>query len=77
MVVPTVRTSRPSEAKTIPVQVSTGSTVAARATVVINAHGLPYLNPKLPVATRVDDLLRRMTLAEKVGQMTQAERGAA
>ncbi|MEO5874846.1 MAG: glycoside hydrolase family 3 protein [Streptosporangiaceae bacterium] len=36
----------------------------------------PYLNPRLPVAQRVGDLLGRMTLAEKVGQMTQAERGA-
>ena len=36
----------------------------------------PYKNPKLPVAARVKDLLGRMTLAEKVGQMTQAERGS-
>jgi beta-glucosidase len=36
----------------------------------------PYLNPHLPVSARVKDLLGRMTLAEKVGQMTQAERGA-
>ncbi|WP_233618027.1 glycoside hydrolase family 3 protein [Actinomadura sp. WAC 06369] len=36
----------------------------------------PYLNPRLPVEKRVDDLLGRMTLAEKAGQMTQAERGA-
>jgi beta-glucosidase len=36
----------------------------------------PYLDPKQPVAKRVADLLGRMTLAEKVGQMTQAERGA-
>ena len=35
---------------------------------------VPYENPKLPVATRVKDLLGRMTVAEKVGQMTQAER---
>lgn len=33
-----------------------------------------YLNPRLPVQQRVRDLLRRMTLAEKVGKMTQAER---
>ncbi len=33
-----------------------------------------YLNPRLPVQQRVRDLLGRMTLAEKVGQMTQAER---
>ncbi|MFF0523053.1 glycoside hydrolase family 3 protein [Actinomadura nitritigenes] len=36
----------------------------------------PYLNPRLPVAQRVSDLLGRMTLEEKIGQMTQAERGA-
>ncbi|GAA2019450.1 glycoside hydrolase family 3 protein [Nocardioides kribbensis] len=35
---------------------------------------LPYLDPSLPVAERVADLLGRMTLAEKIGQMTQAER---
>lgn len=37
---------------------------------------LPYLNAKLSVNQRVDDLLGRMTLAEKIGQMTQAERGS-
>ncbi len=37
---------------------------------------LPYQDPTLPVPQRVADLLGRMTLAEKVGQMTQAERGA-
>lgn len=36
----------------------------------------PYRNPALPVKDRVTDLLKRMTLAEKVGQMTQAERGS-
>src|SRR6266540_5217525 len=36
----------------------------------------PYLDPARPVALRVKDLLGRMTLEEKVGQMTQAERGA-
>jgi beta-glucosidase len=34
----------------------------------------PYQDPSLPVSQRVDDLLSRMTLAEKVGQMTQTER---
>src|SRR5690348_3486991 len=29
----------------------------------------PYLDPAVPVAQRVDDLLARMTLEEKVGQM--------
>jgi beta-glucosidase len=38
------------------------------------AEQLPYENPRLPVPERVDDLLSRMTLEEKVGQMTQTER---
>jgi beta-glucosidase len=38
------------------------------------AATLPYEDASLPVAQRVDDLLSRMTLAEKIGQMTQAER---
>src|SRR3954449_7670721 len=38
------------------------------------ADGLPYEDPSLPVSQRVSDLLSRMTLAEKVGQMTQTER---
>jgi beta-glucosidase len=36
----------------------------------------PYKDPSLPVATRVNDLLSRMSLDEKLGQMTQAERNA-
>jgi beta-glucosidase len=34
----------------------------------------PYEDPSLPVAKRVNDLLSRMSLEEKVGQMTQTER---
>jgi beta-glucosidase len=40
------------------------------------AFAQTYLDPAAPVADRVADLLSRMTLAEKVGQMTQADRGA-
>ena len=36
----------------------------------------PYKDPSLPVATRVEDLLGRMTLDDKLGQMTQAERAS-
>ncbi len=36
-----------------------------------------YLDAKAPIERRVKDLLGRMTLEEKVGQMTQAERQAA
>ncbi|MBO2459504.1 glycoside hydrolase family 3 protein [Actinomadura violacea] len=38
------------------------------------AETVPYLDPALPVAARVDDLLSRMSLDDKLGQMTQAER---
>ncbi len=37
--------------------------------------GPVYQDPGRPIKQRVADLLGRMTLAEKVGQMTQAERG--
>ncbi len=37
---------------------------------------LPYRDSDQPVGRRVADLLGRMTLEEKIGQMTQAERGA-
>lgn len=33
------------------------------------AQVLPYLNPQLPIETRVNDLLKRMTLEEKAMQM--------
>jgi beta-glucosidase len=35
--------------------------------------GLPYRDPALPVEQRLDDLLGRMTLPEKVGQMLQLD----
>jgi beta-glucosidase len=34
-----------------------------------------YLNPKAEPEKRAEDLLKRMTLEEKIGQMTQVERG--
>ncbi|CAH0346739.1 glycoside hydrolase family 3 N-terminal domain-containing protein [Bacillus sp. CECT 9360] len=37
---------------------------------------LPYKNHRLSVEKRVDDLLSRMTLEEKIGQMVQPERNA-
>uniref|UniRef100_A0A0D9VZ15 Beta-glucosidase n=1 Tax=Leersia perrieri TaxID=77586 RepID=A0A0D9VZ15_9ORYZ len=39
-----------------------------------SAQYVKYKDPKQPVAVRVKDLLSRMTLAEKIGQMTQIER---
>ncbi len=38
---------------------------------------LPFQDASLPVEARVKDLLGRMTLEEKAGQMIQAERGSA
>ncbi|WP_234318373.1 glycoside hydrolase family 3 N-terminal domain-containing protein [Streptomyces sp. NRRL S-244] len=65
-------------AETVPVKLTvTGARPPAEdPLVVIDAHGLPYLDPKLPVHKRVADLLARMTPEEKAGQMTQAERNA-
>lgn len=37
---------------------------------------LPYQNPDLPIAERVADLLGRMTLEEKIGQMTLIEKNS-
>ena len=36
-----------------------------------------YKDPAAPVEARVKDLLSRMTLLEKIGQMTQIERSVA
>ncbi|MGW2777498.1 glycoside hydrolase family 3 protein [Streptomyces olivaceoviridis] len=76
--VPTRRDRAAEPAETVPLKLTvTGAKAPAETPqVVIDAHGLPYLNAKLPVKKRVADLLSRMSLAEKAGQMTQAERGA-
>ncbi len=39
-----------------------------------NTVTVTYTDPAQPVETRVEDLLKRMTLAEKIGQMTQVEK---
>ncbi|MET8330395.1 glycoside hydrolase family 3 N-terminal domain-containing protein [Streptomyces sp. NPDC005181] len=65
-------------AETIPLELTVTGAKPPRENpqVVIDAHGLPYLDPKLPEKKRVADLLSRMSPAEKAGQMTQAERNA-
>ncbi|WP_019872320.1 carbohydrate binding domain-containing protein [Salinispora oceanensis] len=65
-------------AETIPLTLS-GNGIAVPENppnIVLNAHDLPYLDASRPVAERVADLLGRMSVEEKVGQMTQAERNA-
>ncbi|MFJ8008053.1 glycoside hydrolase family 3 protein [Streptomyces fagopyri] len=76
--VSTLKDRSAEAAETIPLKLTvTGAKAPAETPqVVIDAHGLPYLDPKLPVKKRVADLLSRMSLEEKAGQMTQAERGA-
>ncbi|HYU05461.1 MAG TPA: glycoside hydrolase family 3 protein [Jatrophihabitantaceae bacterium] len=49
---------------------------AAQSAITAPVAALPYRDPGLPVEQRMADLLGRMTLEEKIGQMTQAERGA-
>ncbi|XP_039063279.1 beta-glucosidase BoGH3B-like [Hibiscus syriacus] len=44
---------------------------------VAGAEYVRYKDPKQPVAARVKDLMSRMTLAEKIGQMTQIDRSVA
>lgn len=70
------RSAEPAE--TIPLALTVTGAKAPTETpqVVVDAHGLPYLNSRLPVRKRVADLVSRMSLQEKAGQMTQAERGA-
>jgi hypothetical protein len=38
------------------------------------AEYMKYKDPKVPIKARIEDLLGRMTLAEKIGQMSQIER---
>ena len=42
----------------------------------LSAQPFPYQNPALPVDQRVSDLIGRMTLDEKIGQMMQVDLGS-
>ncbi|WP_372728255.1 glycoside hydrolase family 3 protein [Nocardioides sp.] len=62
-------------AQTSVAQTSAAQTSAAPSSPASAVTGTPaYRDASLPTARRVADLLERMTLEEKVGQMTQAER---
>lgn len=41
---------------------------------VSEAEYMKYKDPKQPLGSRIKDLMSRMTLEEKIGQMTQIER---
>ncbi|WP_217234715.1 glycoside hydrolase family 3 N-terminal domain-containing protein [Streptomyces sp. AC555_RSS877] len=74
----TLKDKQAESAETIPLKLTVNGAKPPSETpqIVIDAHGLPYLDARLPVKKRVADLLSRMSLEEKAGQMTQAERGA-
>ncbi|MFI6947746.1 glycoside hydrolase family 3 N-terminal domain-containing protein [Streptomyces sp. NPDC050422] len=78
VLVTTKKIAGAASAKTVPLELTVTGAKPPKENpqVVIDAHGLPYQNPKLPVKKRVADLLARMSPAEKAGQMTQAERNA-
>ncbi|PWA56931.1 Glycoside hydrolase family 3 [Artemisia annua] len=38
------------------------------------SNGMRYKDPKQPVEVRITDLINRMSLEEKIGQMTQIDR---
>lgn len=44
---------------------------------VVGAEYVKYKDPKQPVAVRIKDLMSKMTLAEKIGQMVQIDRTVA
>ncbi|MFF9014576.1 glycoside hydrolase family 3 N-terminal domain-containing protein [Streptomyces sp. NPDC014870] len=72
--VPTSRDRVAEAAETIPLRLTVQGARGPEAPprVVVDAHGLPFLDATRPVRERAADLLGRMTLAEKAGQMTQA-----
>ncbi|MFJ8538389.1 glycoside hydrolase family 3 protein [Streptomyces sp. NPDC093591] len=76
--VPTLQDRSAEPAETIPLKLTVTGAKPPTETpqIVVDAHGLPYLDSRLPVRKRVADLLARLSLDEKAGQMTQAERGA-
>lgn len=67
----TVSTIRRSTAAAVTVLLCAGVVTLGPDTA--SAAGTVYKDPSQPVAVRVGDLLRRMTLDEKIGQLVQAE----
>ena len=68
------RLRRPITAGLLAIVLTTALSASAAARTAASASSQPsYLNATLPVAARVSDLLGRMTLPEKIGQMVQIE----
>lgn len=55
----------------------TGFLLLCSLVLVSEATYMKYQDPKQPIGVRIKDLMKRMTLAEKIGQMTQIERTVA
>jgi beta-glucosidase len=72
--VPPPTPAEPSDVPPATVAVTLESTVAPPAT--IDATLMPTLGPGATTEERVEALLVQMTLAEKIGQMTQVEKGS-
>jgi beta-glucosidase len=71
---PLLRTKRSLRATVFAALLLSGTALAPAA----SASATPlYKNPHAPVSSRVKDLMARMTLDDKIGQMTEAERQAA
>ena len=57
-------------------EVSTPEETAEPTSVIVDFGPVIYTDPSQPVDARVEDLLKRMTLDEKIGQMTQVEKNS-
>ncbi|KAJ9540471.1 hypothetical protein OSB04_026977 [Centaurea solstitialis] len=44
---------------------------------IVASHAMKYKDPNQPINVRIRDLMKRMTLEEKIGQMTQIDRSVA
>jgi beta-glucosidase len=57
-------------------EVPTSQATAEPTSTAIDPGAIIYTDPSQPVESRVEDLLNRMTLDEKIGQMTQVEKNS-
>ncbi len=62
--------------KTVAEEVAETAVEAEPTPMPIAGRMLPYQNPDLPIEERVEDLLGRMSLDEKIGQMTLVEKNS-